>query len=63
MNERSEALMSMYASQVFNDGAMRKYLPGDTYKQLRKIIDQGKPMEDPTLQAELTGEEQLFFYD
>lgn len=49
MNERSEALMSMYASQVFNDGAMRKYLPGDTYKQLKKTIDQGKPMEDPAL--------------
>jgi len=49
MNERSETLLSMYASQVFNDGAMRKYLPGDTYKQLRKIIDLGRPMEDPTL--------------
>ena len=49
MNERSEALMAMYASQVFNEGAMRKYLPGDTYKQLKKTIDQGKPMEDPAL--------------
>ena len=48
MNERSEALIAQYGSSVFNDSAMRKYLPGDTYKQLKKIIDQGKPMSELT---------------
>ena len=42
-------MLNNYASRVFNDGAMRRYLPGDTYKQLKKIIDQGRPMEDPAL--------------
>jgi len=45
MNERAEALLNVYASKVFDDKAMRKYLPGDTYKQLKKTIDQGKPLE------------------
>ena len=49
MNERPESLTERYASQAFNDDAMRKYLPGDTYKQLKKTIDLGKPMEDPAL--------------
>ena len=49
MNERSTEVLNNYASRVFNDGAMRRYLPGDTYKQLKKIIDQGRPMEDPAL--------------
>ena len=37
MNERSTEVLNNYASRVFNDGAMRRYLPGDTYKQLKKI--------------------------
>ncbi len=37
--------MNRYATRVFNDGAMRKYLPGDTYKQLKKTIDRGRPLE------------------
>ena len=49
MNERSSEVLNNYASRVFNDGAMRRYRPGDTYKQLKKIIDQGRPMEDPAL--------------
>ena len=49
MNERSTELLNNYASRVFNDNAMRRYLPNDTYKQLKKIIDQGRPMEDPAL--------------
>ena len=44
MNERSSEVLNNYASRVFNDGAMRRYLPGDTYKQLKKIIDQGRPL-------------------
>ena len=46
MNERSTEVLNNYASRVFNDGAMRRYLPGDTYKQLKKIIDQGRPLPD-----------------
>ena len=49
MNERSTEVLNNYASRVFNDGAMRRYLPGDTYKKLKKVIDQGRPMEDPAL--------------
>ncbi len=49
MNERSAELLNNYASRVFNDGAMRRYLPGETYKKLKKVIDQGRPMEDPAL--------------
>ncbi len=49
MNERSTELLNNYASRVFNDGAMRRYLPGETYKKLKKVIDQGRPMEDPAL--------------
>ncbi len=45
MNDRAEALIEMYASKVFNDGAMRKYLPGETYKQLAHTINRGKPLE------------------
>ncbi|MBR5903358.1 MAG: glutamine synthetase III, partial [Clostridia bacterium] len=40
--------MTSYASAVFNETAMRKYLPGETYKQLKKTIDNGKPL-DPAL--------------
>ena len=49
MNERSCDIVNRYACRVFNDDAMRRYLPGDTYKQLKKIIDQGRPMQDPAL--------------
>ena len=38
MNERSTEVLNNYASRVFNDGAMRRYLPGDTYKKLKKVI-------------------------
>ncbi len=45
MNQRAEALLNVYASKVYDDKAMRKYIPADTYKQLKKTIDQGKPLE------------------
>ena len=45
MNEKQENMIRMYASKVFNDSAMRMYLPGDTYKQLKKTIDLGRPLE------------------
>lgn len=35
----------IFASQVFNDGVMRERLPKDTYKSLRKTIDQGKDLD------------------
>ena len=37
-----------YAVNVFDDDAMRKYLPGDTYKQLRKTINEGRNL-DPAI--------------
>lgn len=36
MSDKAELIVDMYASKAFNDAAMRKYLPGDTYKQLKK---------------------------
>ena len=48
MNDKAEAIIDLYASKAFNDSAMRKYLPGDTYKQLKKTIDLGRPL-DPAL--------------
>jgi len=41
-------LTEYYASSVFNDAAMRKYLPGECYKQLRRTIDRGRPL-DPSI--------------
>lgn len=34
-----------FACRVFNDGAMRERLPRETYKSLRKTIDQGKELD------------------
>ena len=45
MSNMNEYLGERYATRVFNDNAMRKYLPGDTYKQLKKTIDRGRPLE------------------
>lgn len=36
---------AMFASQVFSDDVMRERLPKDTYKSLRKTIDQGKELD------------------
>jgi len=45
---KGDEMLELYGRDVFSDSAMRKYLPGDTYKQLRKTIDLGRPM-DPAL--------------
>ncbi len=45
VNDKAEAIIDLYASKAFNDAAMRKYLPGDTYKQLKKTIDLGRPLD------------------
>lgn len=35
----------LFGSMVFGDAAMRQRLPHDTYKALRKTIDEGKPLD------------------
>ena len=35
----------MFGSAVFNDEAMKKYLPKNTYKDLKQTIDDGKPLD------------------
>ena len=35
----------LFGSMVFNDDVMRARLPKDTYKSLRKTIQQGSPLE------------------
>ena len=48
MCDNAEQIVETYASKAFNDAAMRKYLPGETYKQLKKTIDLGRSL-DPSL--------------
>ncbi len=35
----------MFGSAVFNDETMKKYLPKGTYKELKKTIEDGKPLD------------------
>ena len=35
----------MFGSAVFNDEAMKKYLPKNTYKDLKQTIEDGKPLD------------------
>ena len=41
MNFANQPLSEIFGSNVFNDAAMRQRLPKNTYKALRKTIDQG----------------------
>ncbi len=38
-------ISEIFGSQVFNDEAMRKQLPKETYKALRKTIDEGRSLK------------------
>jgi len=42
---RMTALVDIYGSNVFNDSVMRQTLPKETYKSLRKTIEEGSPLE------------------
>ena len=35
----------MFGNAVFNDESMKKYLPKGTYKELKKTIEDGKPLD------------------
>jgi glutamine synthetase len=39
------ALKDIYGSNVFNDAVMRQSLPKETYKSLRKTIEDGSPLD------------------
>jgi glutamine synthetase len=39
------ALTDLYGSNVFNDAVMRQSLPKETYKSLRKTIEEGLPLD------------------
>ena len=39
------ALVDIYGSNVFNDSVMRQSLPKETYKSLRKTIEEGLPLD------------------
>jgi glutamine synthetase len=43
--ERGMALIDVYGSSVFNDAVMRQTLPRETYKSLRKTIEEGLPLD------------------
>ncbi|HXY73971.1 MAG TPA: glutamine synthetase III, partial [Dehalococcoidales bacterium] len=38
-------LVDIYGSNVFNDSVMRQILPKETYKSLRKTIEEGTPLD------------------
>ncbi|HXX59081.1 MAG TPA: glutamine synthetase III, partial [Dehalococcoidales bacterium] len=38
-------VVDVYGSNVFNDAVMRQILPKDTYKSLRKTIEEGTPLD------------------
>ena len=42
---KRSSVPDLFASMVFNDGVMRERLPKDTYKSLRKTIDEGKELD------------------
>jgi glutamine synthetase len=42
---QTTALIDIYGSNVFNDSVMRQSLPKETYKSLRKTIEDGVPLE------------------
>lgn len=43
-----EKITDYFGCNVFNDAVMKEYLPEDTYKALKKTIEQGKSL-DPTI--------------
>ena len=43
MSEKT--IPELFGSMVFGDAVMRQRLPHDTYKALRKTIDEGKPLD------------------
>ncbi len=43
--DRMTALVDIYGSNVFNDSVMRQNLPKETYKSLRKTIEDGLPLD------------------
>ena len=55
VTERGDSLIERYSSNVFDDTAMRKYLPGDTYKQLRKTINDGRTLDPAIADAVANG--------
>ncbi len=46
--ENTRSPIDYFGCKVFNDEAMRKYLPGSCYNTLRKSVDFGKPL-DPSV--------------
>ncbi len=48
------ALANVFASNVFNDALMRERLPKETYKALKKTIDEGLPL-DPAVADVVAG--------
>ena len=47
-NEALHAVPELFGSMVFNDRVMRERLPKDTYKALKKTMENGKKL-DPTV--------------
>ncbi|MBW7857522.1 MAG: glutamine synthetase III [Leptonema sp. (in: Bacteria)] len=39
--EKKKSISEIFGSRVFNDAAMKRHLPKETYKAIRKVIDQG----------------------
>lgn len=42
--EKKKSISEIFGSRVFNDAAMKKHLPKETYKAIRKVIDKGESL-------------------
>ena len=47
--ENTHSIMDIFGTNVFNDKAMRQYLPKSIYYELRKTIEEEKTWIRPSL--------------
>ena len=40
----SKKITDFFGCNVFNDGVMQKYMPRETYNELKEVTDLGKPL-------------------
>lgn len=58
MNTIPFSISDIFGENVFNDSAMRKHLPGDTYKQLKNTIDLGQELDSSIADSVANGMKQ-----
>ena len=58
MNNIPNNISEIFGENVFNDSAMRMYLPVDTYKMLKKTIDNGHELDSSIADSVANGMKQ-----